>query len=176
MINKEPLRIAIIGLGAAARNIHLPAYFALAGKIIVVGGCDIDAETRKTAGRKLGIKEVFDDPLKMIEATAPDIVSICTPPSLHVEQTLLALQYNCHVFCEKPLAENLAGAEKLVRAAEQANRFVVVNNQFPYMNIHLGAKRMIGSPEFGRLLFLQAWQTFQPTHDTEAGWRFCCSG
>ena len=30
---------------------------------------------------------------------------------------------------------------------------------------------MIGSPEFGRLLFLQAWQTFHPTHDTETGWR-----
>jgi predicted dehydrogenase len=39
------------------------------------------------------------------------------------------------------------------------------------MNIHLGAKQLIDSPEFGRLLFLQAWQTFQPTHNTEAGWR-----
>lgn len=171
MKNKDPLRVAIIGLGAVTRNIHLPAYSNLPEEVTIVGGCDTDATARRTAREKFGIKEVFDDPLKMIEATAPDIVSVCTPPFLHVEQTLLALEHGCHVFCEKPLAENLASAEKLVRAAERQKRFVVVNNQFPFMNIHRAAKNAIGSPEFGRLLFLQAWQTFRPTHETEAGWR-----
>ena len=171
MENKHKLRVAIIGLGAVTRNIHLPAYAGLAEKITIVGGCDTDGDARKTAGEKFGIKEVFDDPLRMFEATAPDIVSVCTPPFLHVEQTLLALEHNAHVFCEKPAAENMADAVKLASAAERANRFVVVNNQFPYMNIHRGAKRLIGSPEFGRLLFLQAWQTFHPTEETEASWR-----
>ena len=171
MKNKDQLRIAIIGLGAVTRNIHLPAYSSLAEKITVVGGCDPDADAQKTAREKFGLKEVFDDPLKMIEATAPDIVSVCTPPSLHVEQTLMALERGCHVFCEKPLAENLASARELMRAAEQSNRYIVVNNQFPYMNIHRGAKQAIGTPEFGRLLFLQAWQTFIPTAETEANWR-----
>ncbi|MGI9036149.1 MAG: Gfo/Idh/MocA family protein [Pyrinomonadaceae bacterium] len=167
----NPQRVAIIGLGAASRNIHLPAYKSLAGKVEIVGGCDTDGDARKTWREKFGIGEIFDDPLKMIETTAPDIVSICTPPALHVEQTLLALKHNAHVFCEKPLAENLVGATEIIRAAEFANRFVVVNSQFPYMNIHRAAKRMIGSPEFGRLLFLQAWQIFHPSHNTEAGWR-----
>jgi predicted dehydrogenase len=71
----------------------------------------------------------------------------------------MALEHNCHVFCEKPVAENLKSASELVRVAAEANRFVVVNNQFPFMNIHRSAKKLIGSPEFGRLLFLQAWQT-----------------
>ncbi len=169
--NKEQLRVAIIGLGAVTRNIHLPAYASLAKKIKVVGGCDPQVEARKTAHEKFGLKEVFDDPLKMIENTAPDIVSVCTPPSLHVEQTLMALEKGCYVFCEKPLAESLTDADKLIDAAAAANRFVVVNNQFPYMNIHLAAKKMIGTPEFGRLLFLQAWQTFRPNEITEADWR-----
>lgn len=169
--NNNPLRVAIIGLGAATRNIHLPAYTSLGKKITVVGGCDTNSEARETARGKLGLKEVFDNPLTMIENTAPDIVSVCTPPSLHVEQTLMALERGCHVFCEKPLAESLSQAAGIARCAERFNRRVVVNNQFPHMNIHSGAKRMIGSPEFGRLLFLQAWQTFHPTHDTEAGWR-----
>ena len=169
--NKDSIRVAIIGLGAVTRNIHLPAYSTLAKKIKVVGGCDTNAEARKAAREKFGITEVFDNPLKMIESTAPDIVSVCTPPFLHVEQTLMALENGCHVFCEKPLAESLPRAAQVAKAAEEFSRQVVVNNQFPYMNIHLGAKRVIGSPEFGRLLFLQAWQTFHPTQDTEAGWR-----
>lgn len=171
MKNKERLRVAIIGLGSAARNIHLPAYASLAEKVTVVGGCDTDGEARKTASEKFGLKNVFDDPLELIKAVQPDIVSICTPPFLHVEQILTALEHGCHVFCEKPLAENMADARRAALAAEQSNRFVAVNNQFPYMNIHRGAKRLIGTPEFGRLLFLQARQTFHPTPETEADWR-----
>lgn len=171
MRNNEILRVAVIGLGAAARNIHLPAYSGLTGKISVVGGCDIDAEARRIAGQKFGLKRVFDNPFEMIKATSPDIVSICTPPSQHIAQALMALENNCHVFCEKPATENLADAVKLGIAAENSNRLVVINNQFPYMNIHLAAKRMINSAEFGRLLFLQAWHTFHPTGSTEAGWR-----
>ena len=39
------------------------------------------------------------------------------------------------------------------------------------MNIYTASKALIGSPEFGRLLFLHAWQTFHPTEVTETGWR-----
>lgn len=170
-VKNQRLRIAIIGLGAAARNIHLPAYKMLADKITIVAGCDVDAAARANAREKFGINDLYDDPLKMLATTAPDIVSICTPPFLHVEQTLLALEHKAHVFCEKPLAETLLGATQIIAAAERADRLVVVNNQFPYMNIHRGAKKIIGSPEFGRLLFLQAWQIFHPSHQTEAGWR-----
>lgn len=171
MTDIKPMRVAVIGLGAVTQNIHLPAYRSLAGKIELVAGCDIDAETRRSAGERFGLPEVFADPQKMLEATAPDIVSVCTPPAFHIEQSLLALENGCHVFCEKPLAENLADADRLIRAAEDTGLYVVVNNQFPYMNIHRAAKAAIGTPEFGQLLFMQAWQIFHPDEATEADWR-----
>lgn len=171
MTNNNHLRVAVIGLGQVTQNIHFPAYKNLAGKIEIVGGCDIDGTARQTAKEKFGLPEVFDNPQKMIEQTAPDIVSICTPPALHIEQSLMALESGCHVFCEKPVAESLAEADKLARAAAKANRYVVVNNQFPFMNIHRAAKEAIGTSEFGRLLFLQAWQVFHPDEMTEADWR-----
>ncbi len=165
------VRIAIIGLGAVTRNIHLPAYSQLGDKVRIVAGCDPDEKAISSVVKRWSLPETYDSPQEMIEKTKPDIVSICTPPSLHHEQTLMALRYGCHVFCEKPLAESLEQVDKIVQASEEAKRFVVVNNQFPYMNIHLAAKRLTGTPEFGRLLFLQAWQTFHPTDATEAAWR-----
>jgi predicted dehydrogenase len=165
------LRVAVIGLGAATRNIHLPAYASLGSKVEIVGGCDLDSSARQHGREKLGIAEVFDDALRMIRETSPDIVSVCTPPALHVEQSLIALENGCHVFCEKPLAESLEQADVLIKAAADANRHLVVNNQFPYMNIHRAAKETIGSPDFGKLLFLQAWQIFHPDEVTEANWR-----
>ena len=171
MTDNNKIRVAIVGLGAVTRNIHLPAYKSLSDKVEVVGGCDNDSGARQIAKEKFGVPTVFDDAEKMIADTLPDIVVICTPPALHVEQSFMALEAGSHVFCEKPVAETLADADKLVRAAAEAKRHVVVNNQFPYMNIHLAAKKMIGTPEFGKLLFLQAWQIFHPDEFTEADWR-----
>ncbi|MGH9971056.1 MAG: Gfo/Idh/MocA family protein [Pyrinomonadaceae bacterium] len=169
--NRKMIRVAIVGLGAVTRNIHLPAYAQIKNRLSVVAGCDLDSGARMFASQKLRVPEVYDNPLEMIEKTRPDVVAICTPPSLHYEQSLQALDSGCHVFCEKPLAESLSQADKIIEASEKAGRFVVVNNQFPYMNIHTSAKKLIGSPEFGQLLFLNAWQTFRTTENTEAGWR-----
>ena len=165
------IRIAIIGLGAVTRNIHLPAYAQLRDKVEVVAGCDVDQAARDWAQSKRRLPAVYAEPTEMIEKTRPDLVVICTPPALHLEQVLLALSRGCHVFCEKPLAEDLAQADEIIRAAAQARRQVVVNTQFSCMRIYQASKAMIGSPDFGRLLFLHAWQKMRTSEKTEAGWR-----
>src|SRR5882762_2282943 len=96
---EKMIRVAIIGLGAVTHNIHLPAYAQLKGKVRVVGGCDPDRDARASIQKSGKLERVFDSPQEMIEQTGPDIVAICTPPSLHHEQTLMALKYGCHVFC-----------------------------------------------------------------------------
>ena len=163
-------RIAIIGLGAVTRNIHLPAYASLVGRVAVVGGCDPDAQARTWASGH-GVPAVFADPGEMIDRTRPDIVAVCSPPDFHRAHAELALGAGCHVFCEKPLTSTLADADAIIVAAEKCGLQVVVNNQFPAMRIHTAARDEIGSAAFGRLLYLHAWHTMRPTAHTEAGWR-----
>jgi len=162
------MRLAICGLGAAARNIHIPAYRRLKD-VVLVGGCDPDPQARTS------VKDVFPllyaDLAEMLEQVRPDALAICTPPALHYEQTLLAIEKGCHVFAEKPLCESLEEIDNIVEAARRGGKRVVVNTQFPSMKIYSEAKRRIGTPEFGRLLFLHAWQTFNTNAKTEAGWR-----
>ncbi len=163
-------RLAIIGLGAVTQHIHLPAYRRLADRVTVGGGCDPDPVARAAAGRSR-VPLVTEDPRELLERTKPDLVAVCTPPALHLGHVQLALGAGCDVFCEKPLAPDLAEADAIVAAAERAGRTVVVNNQYPAMRMHRAAKACIGSPEFGRLLYLHAWHTMHPTAQTEAGWR-----
>lgn len=163
-------RVAIIGLGAVTRNIHLPAYTALGDRVAVIGGCDPDATARAAATQR-GMAAVFADPREMIERVKPDIVAVCSPPDLHREHAELALAAGCHVFCEKPLASTLDDVDAIIVAAERSGRLLVVNNQFPAMRIHRAARDRIGSADFGRLLYLHVWHTMQPTAHTEAGWR-----
>jgi predicted dehydrogenase len=165
------IRLGIIGLGAVTRNIHLPAYARLRDKITIVGACEINPSVRAAAEKTRVIPAVYDTAREMIESSRPDIVTICTPPSDHYGQCLKALDLGCHVFCEKPLVEDLNQVDELMKAMEQSGRYIVVNSQFPYMNIHMSAKQCIGTPDFGDLLFLHAWQTVNPLDHAEAGWR-----
>jgi predicted dehydrogenase len=164
-------RLAIAGLGAVARKIHFPAYAKLAHRLELVGACDVEAAPRTWLRTRHADLPVFEDLSEMLGATRPDVVAICTPPSLHRSQCLEALESGSHVFCEKPMVESLKEADDIIAAAETAGRHVVVNSQFPYMRIHAAARQSIGQPDFGRLFYLHASQTFRPTRQTEAGWR-----
>jgi predicted dehydrogenase len=84
---------------------------------------------------------------------------------------LAGLRSGAHIFCEKPLANSVAEAEEIAKAATAAGKQVCVNSEFPFMPTHLAAAQEIGSERFGRLLFVEVHQTFVVTPDTEAGWR-----
>lgn len=157
-------RIAIVGLGEAARQIHLPAYSKLAD-LEVVGGFD------PAVGQGRFAFPLFSSVDELLDKTSPDILSAVVPTAHHFEVTRKALLAGCHVLCEKPFMSSMEEADEIVALARQANRWVVVNNQYRFMNIHGGARKFIGTPEFGDLLFASASQTFLVSEKTEAGWR-----
>ena len=157
------LKVAFAGLGSAFRHIHLPAYKKLS-RLKVVGGMDVEIDGKFDF-------PVFSNIEEMLEKTRPDILSVTTPPQFHFELTRAGLRAGCHVICEKPFMETMAEANTIVALAKQVGRWVVVNNQYRFMNIHQEAKRWIGKSDFGKLLFVSAQQTFFVTEQTEAGWR-----
>ncbi|MEO8523277.1 MAG: Gfo/Idh/MocA family oxidoreductase [Caldimonas sp.] len=157
-------RIALVGLGAAARHIHLPAYAGLRGAR-VVAGCDSAASTQH-----------FDFPLhdsleRMLDQERVDIVVIATPTESHFPLARLCLERGIHVLCEKPFADTVAQAAELVRMADARGVRIAVNNEFRFMRCHAAAKREIGTAGFGDLRFLNMHQTFRASAQTEAGWR-----
>ena len=158
-----PRKIALAGLGAAARSIHLPAYRRIAG-LEVVGGCDPAA----TSGWPF---PTFATAEEMLETTRPDLLAVLAPPAAHGALVRLGLEAGCHVLCEKPFTPTLEEAHALVELAAARGRRIVVNQQYRFMNVHRAARDLIRAPELGELLFLRAEQTFHRDDATEAGWR-----
>jgi predicted dehydrogenase len=158
------LKFAVVGLGNATRTIHLPALRKLSDVKCV--GC---YDERPQAGVE-GIP-FFTSLNDMLDQTKPDFLVIATPPDSHFDLARRGLTAGCHVFCEKPLTESLGDADELARIAKQHNRHVVVNSEFPWMPIHASAKRRMGQPGFGKLMFASMHQTFLVTPETEKGWR-----
>jgi predicted dehydrogenase len=157
----QQVRVAIAGVGRAAKVIHLPALRKLP-EVSIVGVYDPRQEPSEFPSFAT---------LEALMETRPDVVVIATPPDSHPTIALAALAAGAHVFCEKPLANSVEEADTIVAAAAEADRQVCVNSEFPFMPMHLAAAREIGSERFGRLLFVEAHQTFVVTPETEAGWR-----
>lgn len=156
--------LAMVGLGAAARTIHLPA-IAKCSDLEILAGADPMA---KYGDFPFPLYPSIDD---LLAACTPDILVIATPPHTHHSFVKKGLEAGCHVFCEKPFMETLEQADDIIALADQHGRHVVVNNQYRFMNIHTAAREKIGTPDFGDLLFVSMHQTFHMTPETEAGWR-----
>ncbi|MFJ4788269.1 Gfo/Idh/MocA family protein [Streptomyces sp. NPDC088794] len=104
------VRAAVIGTGAIGRGSHLPALAQLAeeGETEVVAAVDIDAIAVEEFCREGGVPNAYTDLDLMLREERPDLVTICTPPTLHRAQTIAALRAGAWVWCEKPPVPTLA--------------------------------------------------------------------
>lgn len=93
-------KIAITGLGAAAKQIHLPAYAKLAN-LEVVGGYD---PLIREGGFAFPLFSSIDE---LLEKTSPDILAAVTPTAHHSEITRKGLLAGCQVYCEKPFVASM---------------------------------------------------------------------
>ena len=114
------VRVGIIGTGWGA-SVQAPAFRCVAGAELVAITSGRLARAQ-AAGKEFGIAQVYDDYREMLRSAGLDLVSIATPPSLHLEMTLAALDAGVHVICEKPFAINAAQGAAMVEAAAQSGR------------------------------------------------------
>jgi predicted dehydrogenase len=162
-------RIAILGLGAAAGQIHLPACARLP-EVELVGACDPDAVRRERAGRRFGIRALHADPAALLEREKPHAVIVATPPDTHRDLCLLALAHGAHVLCEKPFVSSVAEADEVIEAAARRRLSVAVNNQYRFVKIYRAARARIAGGDYGRPFLIQCWQQMFHPPSREANW------
>ncbi|MFN2451887.1 MAG: Gfo/Idh/MocA family protein, partial [Candidatus Dormibacteria bacterium] len=100
-----PLRIALAGLGSAALRAHIPALQRLGdeGAVQVVGLCDRSPQQRTVASRTIPGVACFEDTTAMLDAVGCDLLTVATPPSVHLDAVRAATARGIDVLCEKPL-------------------------------------------------------------------------
>jgi len=114
------LRAGVIGLGYTG-NAHLQGYAALPD-VQTVALAGLEDEHRAELGATYGVPYLYRDWQNLLERDDLDLISICTPNSLHAPIAIAALGRGCHVLSEKPLARTSAEATAMVAAAQQADR------------------------------------------------------
>ena len=121
----NPVRILCIGAGHMGRS-HALAYHQLDG-FSICGLVTRSASSREQLNAELGGNyALFGDYYQALAETKPDAVSISTFPDTHADYALAALEAGCHVFIEKPLAETVEAAERIVAKAIECKRKLTI--------------------------------------------------
>jgi len=94
----------------------------------------------------------FADWREMLASGGLDAISICTPPSLHAEMAIAALETGYHVLVEKPIASTLDESEAMARAATASGRLLMVAHNQRFRTQHLIARDIIHSGRLGRVI------------------------
>ena len=149
------VRIGVVGAGAIAQTAHLPSIAKLRGAQLVAL-CDNDRAKARALADRFDVPDVFTDIEELLEYDELDAVVIATPNHLHEPHVIRALASKVHVLCERPLALSARGVERIIAAAERADRKVVVANNHRFRTDVQALDRFLRGGELGRLLAFRA--------------------
>jgi UDP-N-acetyl-2-amino-2-deoxyglucuronate dehydrogenase len=112
-------KIAIVGCGAILPR-HLES-IEINEDFNLVGFCDIQKDLVHSLGKKYGV-ESFTDYKKLIYSNIANFITIATPNSLHVKQSIYALENGCDVLIEKPVSFSEKEVMRIIEVAEKNNQ------------------------------------------------------
>jgi predicted dehydrogenase len=124
------LKVGVVGCGIGRP--HIEAYRSLPEQFEVAAICDLDEERMRQVATAYGIARVTTDFRALLAMDDLDVIDICTPPYLHVRQTLEALEAGRHVICEKLLAGSLQEVDRVAAAEKRSGRRVMPIFQYRF--------------------------------------------
>ena len=124
--------------------------------------CGIGEEELKKAAEKFGWQEYDESWEKLVKRGDIDMIDIAAPSDVHKVIAIAAANEGKHVFCEKPLALNLADSREIYDAAVKNKIKHQIGFNYRFAPAVLLAKQLIDSGKIGRIFhvrasFLQDW-------------------
>ena len=146
----DPVKLAIIGCGIAARDLHYPALMSLPNKFEIMKVCNHTEPKARDFAKLVGgvpwvldYRDILSDP--KVEA-----VDIALPINMNYEVTRAAIEAGKHVILEKPLATKLDHARELVDLSEKYDRVYLLAENFRYRPGLRGIKDLLMDGHIGR--------------------------
>jgi predicted dehydrogenase len=163
------LRAGIIGCGGIAERRHAPVLNTLKG-VTLAALTDTSTDRLAELGDLYNVPEDdrHTDVENMLAHAELDLVHICTPHDLHVEQAIAALQAGAHVLLEKPIATTPEEADRIIAAAIAANRKVAISHNQLWSAGHRAVRRVVEAGDLGDIFFVRS-EGFSARHVSGRG-------
>ncbi|HEY3853534.1 MAG TPA: Gfo/Idh/MocA family oxidoreductase [Verrucomicrobiae bacterium] len=152
---KKTLRVGLIGykfMGKAHSNAwrQVNHFFPeLPARVELAAICGRDPDAVEHARNIFGWERAETDWRKIVSAPDIDIIDISTGNDTHCEIALAALSAGKAVLCEKPLARDLAEAQKMLAASRKAKTVNLICHNYRRIPAVALAKQIVGSGELG---------------------------
>ncbi len=164
---KKQLNMGMIGygfMGRAHSNAfrQAPKFFELDYEPVLKAACGRNEAQVRAFAENWGYEGVETDWRRLLERSDIDCVDIGTPNNTHHDIAIAAAEAGKMVLCEKPLAMNVAEAEAMTTAIENAGVPNMVWYNYRRVPAVTLAKHLIDEGRLGRIyhfrtVFLQDW-------------------
>lgn len=160
----EIINWGIIGVGDVCERKSGPAFYKVENSSLVAV-MRRDEEKLKDYAKRHSVEKYYTDVNELINDPYVNAIYIATPPHLHKEYAILAMQAGKPVYVEKPMAMNYNECQEMIRVSEQNKQKLFVayyRRSLPYF---LKVKSLLEEKQIGQVLTvsLRHYKTVQPS-------------
>lgn len=163
----DELKVLVFGTGFAGQG-HADAFRGAGAEIVGMVGRTPNV-VAEVAQRK-NIPFFGTDWQSALQTCRPDIVSIATPGGAHFEPIQQAIEFGCHVFCDKPMTHSGETAVALYDLAQRRGVKTAYAASFRYAPSVLHAKRLVAAGAIGQPVEVECISHFNLERDIPFGW------
>ncbi|MEG1868295.1 MAG: Gfo/Idh/MocA family oxidoreductase [Clostridiales bacterium] len=169
------MKYALIGCGRIATN-HLKA--AINNNLEIVAVCDVLPEhmegllSKHDLDNDQSVKR-YTDYKTMIAENEIDLIGIATESGIHAKIAIYCIEHGIHLIIEKPMAMNIADADKIIQLSQEKNLKVSACHQNRFNLAVQEMRKAVESGRFGKLSHGSVhvrWNRNQ-SYYTQAPWR-----
>jgi predicted dehydrogenase len=164
------IRIGVIGVGYWGPNLVRNFYETPGAQVVCVS--DLRADRLQRIQSRYPTVKVTERHEELIEDPGVDAVVIATPVSTHFDLAMRALKAGKHVLVEKPLTATAEQGRRLVDAARQAHRILMVDHTFIYTGAVRKIRELVDDGSLGEIYYYDSTRVnlglFQ--HDVNVVW------
>ena len=156
----DRIRLGIIGAGGRGKD--LMNTFLAAPEVDFVAVADVDDRHAAEAADKVeGARKARPwtgrDYRELLDRKDVDAVVIATPDHWHAHPTIHACQAGKDVYCEKPVAHNVAEGQAMLKAARKYDKVVAIGTQQRSATNFQQAVDIVKSGKIGKVFWVQTW-------------------
>jgi D-apiose dehydrogenase len=153
-MSQLPLRGALIGAGGVSA-FHLYAWERLPqATIVAVADPDLVRAQQRAAEHGIGREHVYGDLEALLQGEPRlDFVDITAPPESHVALVEQAAAHHLHICCQKPFAQSLGEARRMMTVARQAGVVLHVHENWRWRSWYRQVRRSLDEGRIGRPVY-----------------------
>jgi virulence factor len=118
LVRGETIRVAVVGAGRMANNVHYPS-LASFDDVQIAGICDLDADRLNRTADQYRVERRYRDYRRMVEEIDPDAIYVIGQPNDMYDIWIWCLQHGLNLYIEKPLGLTMHQARMLAELAQR---------------------------------------------------------